>query len=348
MTGFGVDTIAVRGPVHPDSAAAFPTQRFRRTLDPVTGECLDELTSARGWSESPRWLCISTRTGQTEAYIEFSVPRQVRGDNRRPALCQETVTAVRDAYTDAADLVDWLCPVEDLKVARIDLARDFRQVEHAPLLLAGLESVPARRMTTFAYRRGHGLGVQTLERRTTRQVGKLYVRADAYRSKAAMAESGSSERDRLRELAESAHGVVRFELQLRTAGARQHDIHRLADLKALVLADVARHWFERRCRFGAEVGDGHNRMRQAVESAMAGGEGGRVVTALGQLLADAIGVDGGRNPRTMADYRRTYQRWGLRPGDVVGHEAELRRLDFASGLVVRGTPTTDPTLRAVA
>lgn len=142
--------------------------------------------------------------------------------------------------------------------------------------------------------------------------------------------------------------MIRFELQSRTAGAKKHEIHRLSDLTAVPLTDVARHWFERRCRFGVEVGDGHNRMRQAVENAKLRGEGGRVIAVLGQLVADAVGVDGGRNPRTMADYRRAYQQWGLRPGDVVGHGRELRRLDFASGRLVRGTPSTDEPARTAA
>ena len=230
---FGIDTIAVSGPVSGDVLSRLPG-RLVRALDVRTGEVRDRMTSAKYAGRHGYRVDIQAwRRGEPRARLEFSAPRMLRSDNRLPATTSEVQGVVRQAYDEVGRDLSWMCGVADLSVERLDIARDFEEVADGPLLLEGLSRVPPVRMGTQTFRSRDHSGTQTVIRETTRFRGQLYCRDFQYLNRAVWARG--PERQRLEGLAAADQGVVRFELGLRREQAVESGAGTLADL-------ASRHW----------------------------------------------------------------------------------------------------------
>ena len=97
--------------------------------------------------------------GAERAFIEFSVPKLLAGDNVRPASLNQAQLAVSAVLTEAADFVQ----LHQTKLNRLDVARDFTGVDHIGAVLLALSSAPiAGRKTRVQYGDATLGGVQTL------------------------------------------------------------------------------------------------------------------------------------------------------------------------------------------
>ncbi|WP_101525671.1 hypothetical protein [Nocardioides houyundeii] len=274
------------------------------------------------------------RTGTPEVTMELSLPTVLRGNNFQPAAPAEVIGAVQDAYDHVNRLAPWLCPIEELTVARIDLARDFSQVADAPGHLARLAERPGKRMRTVAYYSNTGVGVETVIRYTDRHVGRLYDRAAMYAAGVSTAQ-GQRTADDLRDLARAERGVVRFELQLRSKAAEGHGIKTLHDVCVAPLPDIAHNYFQDRCRFDAVVAGGEWKIKEAV--AQARRHGIKITAPLGQLMLDALNEPPECSAGTLKKYRALANKLGVAPVDLLNTEPRPpMRLDFNHGLLVPG------------
>lgn len=336
---FGVDTIALRGPVDGRMLHALPRQRVTRHVDLKTGEVVEHLVGSPAAGALPVHLVTSLDPrGRAAARVEFSAARLLHGDNRVPVASSDLRAAIGDAYDMVAKHVAWLCPPEDLTVARIDIARDFVDVADPPWLLGQLANIPAARMTGHAYQSSDGRGAQTLLREARRHTGKMYHRGPQYLAR--KVGKTSQERVALDRLAESESGVVRFEVQLRREKAAEEGLGHVRDLAADHLAGIARKYFSGRYRFGDVIAGPAWKFREALSAATNFGESKRVIPALGLLVADAFGLEGSQHPKTLAQYRAAYRRYGLGLGDVLAVEQTPVRFDLTLGRVVNADSRT--------
>jgi hypothetical protein len=330
---FGVDTIALRGPVDPSVADRLPRQRLTREFDPETGEVVDRLTSARPSIGSDLYFRIDAApSGGVNARVEFSAPRMLRGDNRRPANLAELRQAVLGAYERVDHEVPWLCSPEDLTVARLDIARDFTNVVDPSVLLEALWRVDVPRMTGMAYRSKDGRGVQTLVQGVRRHSGTMYHRGPQYLARAVGAKPEA--RAVLERLAQEETGVVRFEMQLRREQAASEGLGRVRDVLTAHLGRIASAYFNGKYRFGEIIAGPAWKVREACSAAVAAGEAKRLITAFGQLFADTHGAPLARHPKTTNQYRTDYRRYGLSVGDPQLPERTPVRFDLDLGRVV--------------
>lgn len=322
---FGVDTITVRGPVDAEAVGQLSRQRIRRIFDPGTGEAIDTITSAEALGPSGVHFIVGTWwAGRPEVQFEFSVPNRIRGDNRVPATPAEVVGALKPVYAEVNASLPWACTLEELTVSRIDIARDFEGVDDGLLLIQELARTPARRMGTTTHHARKGGGVETLVREVRRCSAKLYLREAKYSSPGRFRDGA---------LAAAEAGVVRYELTLRAKAADKAGLGHVGDLRMAALVNVAREYFDRRCRFGDVVAGPAWKVRSAVDQ-LAATKQSAVMTSLGQLVADAYGVQSHRHEKSVAGYRRDYARVGLTPADLLRPDRPPVRLDFDTGRLV--------------
>jgi hypothetical protein len=160
--------------------------------------------------------------GADRAFIEFSVPKLLVGNNVRPASLNQAQLAVSAVVVEASDFVQ----LHQTKLNRLDVARDFTGIDHiAPVLLALSATPIAGRKTRVQYGDATLGGVQTL----------VVLNGDgSCRAYDKYAESGSPE----------ALGRLRVEAQERRRNLRSAGIERWDALTEQQIYDVGRSRFE--------------------------------------------------------------------------------------------------------
>lgn len=87
VSGFGIDTIRLRGPATTDLLALLPEKRFTTMYDDDTGEVTEAqrsgYTAVRAGETFVR-VKADLRTGSPEVAFEFSAPSVIAGHNRNP------------------------------------------------------------------------------------------------------------------------------------------------------------------------------------------------------------------------------------------------------------------------
>ncbi|MDD9205102.1 hypothetical protein PU560_01315, partial [Georgenia sp. 10Sc9-8] len=187
-------------------------------------------------------------------------------------------------YALAADHVSWDCEVTALRLQRLDIARDFAPVARHGDLLERIGRVSPFRATTPLVRTDDCTGTQTLYRRTTRWVTRLYERGHQYEEKAAR--TGDP---RYRELALQERGKLRYEVQLRTAALTDAGLVTLGDLTEEALWQQAAKYFAR-SEFGATVGDGATWLTGVLLPRLAAEKTKQVDAVIGQLFLEKHGL----------------------------------------------------------
>lgn len=136
----------MRNPGTPEAASTFGTKL----------ELGDGRSAFLGTQEIPA-------TGQTWAKLEFNPSRIVDPEGHRLAEVVELPSAVREVWSAGLELVEPACELEDARVPRIDVARDFEGIARPAALLTGLATVhrPWSRKNAL-FNDGSANGAQTL------------------------------------------------------------------------------------------------------------------------------------------------------------------------------------------
>lgn len=337
----GVDTIRLRGPVHPDALDAPVRQNWRRDVDVATGVLTWEPMGGLIPLNSGIKLVLDRRRGRPEACLEASIPRLHVGHNCTPANVGDVRTQVLGLYDDVGRHVEWLCDPLQLDVMRLDLPVDFHGVEQVGTVLRGLSSVPVgQRMATTTYLGPADDGVLTLYRATSRWKTRTYGKgAQLYAS--ARVEQGLA-REHLVALAQANATSLRFEVELKADACKQEGLGTVADLLKADLVAINRRYFER-TKMGVVVGGGSAKVKYAMDVLRARGQENIAPALLGQLAMTALGYASPSSQGTREKYRRLAKELGILPSDVVEPNLEAMRLDYETGVLLLGD---DALLRA--
>lgn len=132
--------------------------------------------------------------------LEFSAPNLALGTNDHPLALDDLHPLIRDVFAESHEQVRWRRDGDaidylHLRVARIDIVRDFHDVEHLPLILDGLDHLA--RATRGRQTRERGKAQQLSIGPARSWQGKLY--------------------DKHAQSSTAASGTLRFEATLRHA-----------------------------------------------------------------------------------------------------------------------------------
>jgi hypothetical protein len=254
VTGVEVDTIRLRGRVKDaDSIERMAHLRSSRLYDDK-GEGRMVLTAGTDTLRSGARCGVDiANQGAPEAWVEFSAPKVGTGSNVVALPLAAALDVARDVYDEAGDVVDWVTPFDQLRVQRLDLDRDFEDVQQQGPLLSALAKVRAPyNPKTRLYPDSERNGAVTLTRGpAARWLATLYSKEGeaAHRARYASTE------DRPRALADLARaaGRLRYELRLRP-DVMGPDLRLVRDVqgKGEDLAGLARRYFDR-VGYGLEV-----------------------------------------------------------------------------------------------
>ncbi|MDO8147353.1 hypothetical protein Q6350_02810 [Isoptericola sp. b515] len=256
---FGIDTIDVFVPTTRDAIRELPVQRLLQHLDHATGELSEPVpTTSEVRLANGQQVRALRQAGVHGVLASFSAPKWLRGDNRRPATSDEVRTVVDDFTNLVAEHVPFATPVPEVRLRRVDVARDFVGVAAPAQVLDALTfERPRRPMKTNLYRDKALLGAQTVYRANTRWKARLYHRGEMYQDRSAPASCDPG-------LAQEEEGIVRFELELRTEVLGELGMARVEALDdARLWSTASKYWG--RTRFGATVGSDPKRLRAAEE-----------------------------------------------------------------------------------
>ena len=129
-----VDTVRLRGPVR--DAGAMGRLRHLRLVDGVVVGGSEVLPSGA------RLSLDSLNGGKVEASVEFSAPKVALRSNVVPLPLRHVPAVCRQVVDEAAGFAgEWAVPFGDLRVTRLDVDRDFVDVDHAGPLLAALSKL---------------------------------------------------------------------------------------------------------------------------------------------------------------------------------------------------------------
>lgn len=331
----GIDTIALRGRVHPDAMGSLPRQRIRRDIDVFTGAASETETSAELWVADGVMIRADLWRGQPEIMLECSIPKLLYGDNTHAARVADVKAATEELWERVGEHVKWECQPDDLTLMRLDIVRDFHGVTQANAHLAGLARVPALRATTHGYMSSRSPGVQTLYRETTRWKARLYLRSALYENGAlgtAEHVAPQSQQEGASHAAEN-HNRLRYELELRRGGLEEEGVASVGALNHRSLSAIAEKYF-RRCRFGTPVGSVRLKTLAAVRELVASNPANYVRGALGQLVLDAL-MPAAFNGDTVTKYQNVAKHLELYASELVDPwgVGPLRALDFEAGTI---------------
>jgi len=135
-----IDTIRLRGPIieHRLSKESYVHSRG------PDGVYEERFTSGR--QNLPHFqLHVRVLHGNYEAVIERSLPTMQFGHNANAVDVMTATRLVGVLYEEAADHVKWAVPVEQLRISRLDVDRDFTGVNDLDFLLRGLATLSVAR-----------------------------------------------------------------------------------------------------------------------------------------------------------------------------------------------------------
>jgi hypothetical protein len=325
----GVDTVRLRGAVHPSALTALPEQDLRVEVDSngvVTSQVMGSSVVLPGGTvvhvDQRR-----RRHAEAEAWFEVSIPSIIHGHNLWPATAQQLSVEVARLYDDAGMHVEWRCALLRLAVMRLDLPYDFTCARDTALLLRRLLDVPVpRTKPATSYMRANEVGVQTLYRETDRWQVRAYDKMQEMSAKGFVG------------CADPVHygSILRVEVQLRREACNRSGIYFLEDVTHADLPSIHEHYFER-TYMGITVGGGSRKVREAAQT-VRGRKGGpaQLDALLGVLARQAHGLPSGRSRNTEDKYRAMAKELRLLPSDVVEPHLEAMRLDYDSGRLVFG------------
>jgi hypothetical protein len=325
-----IDTIRLSGPIHKHM---IPHWQMKISVDD-NGEIQDRFTSTRVNTGDFELQVRVARNGEMEAVVERSLPTLRYGHNIDAVNVSTAVRVVNDIYDRASDFVEWAVDVDELRIRRLDLDRDFDGVAHLDHLLRGLARLHVPRTansSVFSDNEHHG-GALTL----TRSVRDRW-RASLYDKHAQVSHLARHQRDpllsaRMRERAAETQGRVRFEVQLRSKALRERGLNMMSDLDNAILLDLCENYFDR-AQFGTPVGGAPHVDAVIARLATTSDSNYKSVGAvLFMLKAEALNLpQPTTSSATLAKYRKLAREWGLSAADMSGLAGPPVALDFERG-----------------
>lgn len=258
---------------------------------------------------------VRHESGQAIAKVEFNPSRVVDPGGWELSGVEELRPALGLVLGAASELVGLPVEADSMRVARLDVARDFRGVEEVPSLIRALGPVPrawARRNNVHSDPKSHGAET-------------LFVGSG---------EGGCRLYDKCRETeGEAPEGTVRDEVEARAAWLSRYGGMRTVGEVTLerVYALMRNRW--EWSQMGAEVVGGW----PVVLRKLSGMEFRQRAGFLSYLVHQAAGVPcGAVSGHTLAKYRRLQRELGIViDGSMIqGGSGVVRRLDFESGTEV--------------
>jgi hypothetical protein len=328
-----IDTIRVRGPIRTHT---LPIKTYREITDLVTGETHDRPVSAFGVLIGPEVrLQVDHRHGRMDAYFEKSVPMAMTGSNLFASTVPETLTLLSDLYAEAGQWVDWGVDASELTVTRLDLVRDFEDIDNIPSLLDGLDAVPTSASTVSQrFSDSSRDGAETLRRSTNKWVATVYDKCAEMLSRASKA-TGTYPRERLMREAQQAEGRLRYELMLRSDPLRAGGIWTVGDLVEEDRLETLRLKYFKQVGYDQAVG-GMRRIDQVLRQMMLDPRANKMADKmLGILHREALGLPQVACEKTLREHRALARRYGLSAADLTLPDRPTIALDYRSGTLRR-------------
>ena len=327
VSGFGVDTVSLRGRTTDQLMRELPERRYVDMCDDVTGVLTED---QRGGNAALRvgdglvQVYADKRTGVPEVRLTFSAPAILHGHNRDPLPLALLPDVAEIVWEEVSSAFTGMPDFEGLRLTRLDLARDFSAVPGIPDLLLAVSRLPVRRARTDRLERGANGAWQSLTRGNSRR-----WLAVAYDKSREMMEKASRTQDPdlarlLRKVAAESQGRLRWELQIRRPVLLDESIMSTVVDHEEMFA-MSESYFDR-TRFGDVLG-GVGRVTRALDSLTPAEERG----VLSVLISDLLGRQPPYSHNPADGYRQLARRLSLSPADLVSPDAEPRRLDFVSG-----------------
>jgi hypothetical protein len=259
---------------------------------------------------------LRTIAGQPWGKVECNPSRFVDPQGCALLPVRQLDAALAVMWSAAGELTRPGCPLQDARVKRVDVARDFRSVTSTALYVEGLGPVHrpyARR--SFTYNDPAKGNAQTLYVGSKAGGVRLYDQHEAY------ADKGAPE------------GALRWEVEARTGWLERVGVRRVGDLDAVSVARLARGRWEW-SRMGEPVTGPVNAV-QVLQRRIEAGEISRTVAVrlAGELLFQSFGY-GGQARRSEYRYREVLSSVGLTTSALWSNDLAAQavgRLDFDTG-----------------
>ena len=329
-----VDTIRLRGRVkNADSITNLAHVRASRLLEPrgkVDGDGYTLVAGSDTLRSGARIQVDIANQGVPEAAVEFSAPKVANGHNVVALPLREALDVARSVYEEASELVDWAQPFDLMRVGRLDLDRDFEQVEHAGPLLSALSKVraPYNPKTRYYPDPEKGNAATLTRGPAARWLATLYDKHGEALHRHRYAQPHDKQKAQ-QELTQ-AEGRLRYELRLRPE-AMGKNLRLVRDLNDDDLTRLRRGYFDR-VGYGLEVSG----MQRAAALVMEHDEW-RVnsrLALLGWLLVESQGLPVEISRNKASGYRKRAGEVGVTAADLVDMASTSVRLDFDSARMV--------------
>jgi hypothetical protein len=230
---------------------------------------------------------------------------------------------------------------DDLRLTRLDLARDIVDVRSIPQTLWAISQLPVQRARTDRLERGARGAWQTLTRGNIgRWLSVSYDKSEELFDKARRTYDVEAAL-LLRTVAAECSGRQRWELQMRRSVLLSKGITSV-HVDQEEMFRMSEQYFDR-TRFGDVVG-GTQRLFDALDSLSPAEQRGVMCV----LIADRLGRRPPYSHNPADDYRLLARRLSLSAADLLADESEPRRLDFSSGKELVGDEAMHASIEAVS
>lgn len=326
-----VDTIRLRGPVRDFAAAAARLQSRRVDLG-LDGR--ERVVEASGRLPGGARVKVDQLREVPECAVEFSAPKVANGSNVVPLPLAEAIAVAREVVGQVDELVGFTVPFEAMRVQRIDLDRDFEDVDNIGPLLSALSRLPAPNNPATRYFPDPSRGnAATLTRGSpARWQSTLYSKEGEALSRLRSARTDEQKAAATVDV-QKAQRRLRFELRSRTEVLGDRGLRLVGDLDDDALAGMRRYYFDR-VGYGLEV----TGMQVAVARVMEAETDvsvNRRLALIGWLSAQAYGMAPDLSTRTGFRYKSLAQEIGVAPADLLEVAATSSvRLDFDAARMV--------------
>lgn len=327
-----VDTIRLRAPVRDFAAAAgrMAERRSRTGLDGV-----ERVIEASSRLPGGARVKVDQLREVPECAVEFSAPKVATGSNVIPLSLPATLDVAREVVAQVDELVGFKVPFEQMRVQRIDLDRDFEDVDNIGPLLSALSRLPAPNNPQTRYFPDPSRGnAATLTRGSAaRWQSTLYSKEGEAQHRLRTARTDEQKAAAAVELATAA-GRLRFELRTRTEVLGDRGLRLVGDLNDDELARMRREYFDR-VGYGLEVSGMQVAVARVMGAEVEGLTEHKRLALIGWLSAQAYGMAPDLSRASGFRYKALARDVGVAAADLleVATTASVR-LDFDSARAV--------------
>lgn len=334
--GVCVDTISVRFPATEDLLEQLPVARMARLADDDTGEIYAETRGGEYGQQIGHELVrlyASSRTGTPLARVTFSVPKMLNLHNASGTPLMVIPHAVDAVLFCLSEELSDIPSVQEVEVVRLDLMRDFTNVEDVRGTLRAIADLPVARAERHS--RDHALDDGRLVYFLKGFARSWKVRGyDKANHLSSAARRSIHDRPLYDAWATASAGRLRYEVELTrdlllTKGL--NTVEALEDEKALVT--MAQEYFDK-INFGAVTGTG-TPLRAVLRELRQAGRDADARKLLVYLSSKALGEEPPMGKNSFEEARALARRHQLSP-EVFADDGEPRRLDFETGHELTG------------